>query len=450
MKRMLLSCLALAALSAGAIARADDDSILKNGDFQSVTGERADGWPAPKGDMITYPQEGDNRFMRLKMVEPGKMVMAYRQFDLKPDDKTFTLTFKVRYENIKVGEKPYFDGRIVVNFRDGSQKEVKGGPAPAYWRGSRKDWADGSMTITVPEGAKVMAVMFTLFNAAEGTLDFDDVKLVRGAVDASKKTSQPGAATQAKQAPKLQPTPEQQKLIDEAKRVKPDQPAPKLDLNPGVEGAPNPNFGQMEERFKLMHESNLKRKEKPIGLLFIGDSITQSWSTNTLRKLYGQYNVANFGVGGDGTQHMLWRIEHGELDGITPNPRVVVILAGTNNSYPNSVEEVVAGVKAVTQKVHEKLPESKVLLLGIFPRGANATEVNGKPAMIRAKLQAINANLAKMDDGEKTRYLEIWNEFLAPDGSLSRDIMPDSLHPNTRGYEIWAEAMRPMLENMLK
>lgn len=425
----------------GPIARADNESLIKNGDFQSVTGERADGWQAPKGDSITYPLEGENRFLRLKVVEPGKMVMVYRQQDLKPDDKTFTLTYKVRYQNIKAGEKPYFDGRLLVSFRDADQKEVKPGPAPAYWRGSRKDWGDGRMEIAVPQGAKVIAIMFTLFHAAEGTLDFDDVRLVRGTVSAAPAASQPAATASAA---KLKPTAEQQAIIDEAKRARTDQPAPKLDLNPGVEGSPNAGFGKLDERFKWMHESNLKRKAKPIGLLFIGDSITQGWPGSYFKTQYGQYNAANFGVGGDQTQHMLWRIDNGELDGITPNPKVVVILAGTNNSYPNSVDEVAAGVRAVVQRVHEKLPDSRVLLLGIFPRAAGARD------SIRAKLQSINSQLKKLDDGGKTRYLEIWNEFLSPDGTLSREIMPDALHPNARGYEIWANAMNPVLAEMMK
>ena len=156
---------------------------------------------------------------------------------------------------------------------------------------------------------------------------------------------------------------------------------------------------------------------------------------------YEKLNAANFGIGGDRTQHVLWRIQEGELDGI--KPKVVVLMIGTNNSG-SPAEEITKGVKAIVDQIHAKLPESKLLLLGIFPRSPKASDG------ARAKLQAVNAELAKLDDGKQTRYLEIWKQFLTDDGELTKDIMPDALHPNEKGYKIWADTMQPLLDEMMK
>jgi len=202
--------------------------------------------------------------------------------------------------------------------------------------------------------------------------------------------------------------------------------------------------GQIDARFLQMHESFLKRgKEGPIGVLFLGDSITAGWgrAKDIWQQHYGQYNPANFGIGGDSTHHVLWRIENGELDGIAP--KVVVLMIGTNNS-PYPAEEIIKGDKKIVEMIHQKLPDTKLLLLGIFPRSAKPTDA------VREKLKAVNAELAKLDDGNKTRYLDIGAKFLDADGNLPADIMPDFLHPNIKGYQIWAEAMQPLLDEMMK
>jgi lysophospholipase L1-like esterase len=124
-------------------------------------------------------------------------------------------------------------------------------------------------------------------------------------------------------------------------------------------------------------------------------------------------------------------------------------MIGTNNIY-RSAEDITKGVKTIVTQIHTKLPESKLLLLGIFPRGPGLNVKDGKPDAIRTKLQAVNAELAKLDDGKQTRYLEIWKQFLAEDGSLSKEIMPDYLHPNEKGYTIWADSMQSLLDEMLK
>lgn len=165
-------------LALPSLARAQSQSLIKNGDFQAGA-EKPDAWPAPKGETITYPTDGENRFMRLKVGEPGKMISVYRQADAKPGE-AFVLTFKARYDDVKVGEKNYFDARVFCSFRDAEKKEIKPNPKPISWRGTNSQWTEYKLEMTAPEGSTVLAVMFTLFNAQNGTLDIDDVKLERG------------------------------------------------------------------------------------------------------------------------------------------------------------------------------------------------------------------------------------------------------------------------------
>ena len=204
--------------------------------------------------------------------------------------------------------------------------------------------------------------------------------------------------------------------------------------------------GNVSVSFLAYHQKFLDRaKTGPVGLLFMGDSITAGWQipNGIWKNNYGKYNPANFGIPGDGTQHVLWRIVNGELDGIAP--KVVVLLIGTNNvGYP--AEDIVKGNAKIVAEIHLKLPAAKVLLMGIFPRGADATKV----APMRAKIKAINLELAKLDDGDKTRFLDIGDKFLDADGNLPADIMPDTLHPSAKGYQIWVDAMAPLLAEMMK
>ncbi len=206
--------------------------------------------------------------------------------------------------------------------------------------------------------------------------------------------------------------------------------------------------GQIQPRFQMLHESFLKRgKDGKIGVLFLGDSITEGWggSRPVWDAHFGKYDPANFGIGGDRTQHVLWRIENGELDGITP--KVVVLMIGTNNiGYP--AEEIAKGDRKIVQAIRAKLPETKILLLGIFPRGADPTQ----PQVVgmRDKIKAVNAELAKLDDGKTVRYLDIGPKFMEPDGSLSKEVMPDALHLSRKGYQIWAESIQSHLDEMMK
>jgi lysophospholipase L1-like esterase len=198
--------------------------------------------------------------------------------------------------------------------------------------------------------------------------------------------------------------------------------------------------------WKEQHERMLKRaKEGNVNLLFVGDSITAGWGDNAVwQKAYGSMNAANFGIGGDTTQNVLWRITNGELEGISP--KVVVLLIGTNNFGLNgdSPDGVVKGVTAVVQTLRKKLPKTKVLLLGIFPR-------DEKPKTdARTKIAKVNEHLSKLDDRKTVRYLDLGPKFLSPDGSISKEIMPDFLHLSEKGYQIWADGMDALLKEMMK
>jgi lysophospholipase L1-like esterase len=207
----------------------------------------------------------------------------------------------------------------------------------------------------------------------------------------------------------------------------------------------DPATGEVSDRFLKAHESFLARgKSGPIGVLFLGDSITAGWAgagKKIWEENFTQYQPANFGIGGDRTQHVLWRIANGELDGI--NPKVVVLMIGTNNNgYP--VEDIIKGDKKIVEQIHAKLPNAKLLLLAIFPRGAEPSNP------LRAKLAEVNKELAKLHDGKKTFYLDIGKEFLDARGNLPADIMPDALHPNEKGYQIWAAAIKQPLADLMK
>jgi lysophospholipase L1-like esterase len=208
-----------------------------------------------------------------------------------------------------------------------------------------------------------------------------------------------------------------------------------------------------DAKWLARHEGFVQQaKQGGIDLLFLGDSITDGWrnkGSNVWNQYYAPRHAANFGISGDRTQHVLWRMDHGELDGI--KPKVVVLMIGTNNTGKerdsgktrNTVPEIIEGVQAVVRELRAKLPDSKILLLAIFSRGTLDDPQ-------RAQVALINTVIAKLDDGRMVKYLDINQKFLEADGTLPRSVMPDLLHPNERGYQIWAEAMEPTLAGMLK
>lgn len=218
-------------------------------------------------------------------------------------------------------------------------------------------------------------------------------------------------------------------------------PAPVPDASAAIPKTGNAAFFQKHEKFLA------RGKEGPIGTLFLGDSITEGWNKapHIWEHYFAKYQPANFGIGGDQTQHVIWRIENGELDGISP--KVVVLMLGTNNSGQHTGEQIATADKKIIELIRAKLPRTKVLLLAIFPRGPRAREEWEKRM---AAITTANAELAKLDDGTNVRFLDVNARFLGNDGTIPSIIMPDQLHPNAAGYQLWAEAMLPLLDEMMR
>jgi len=181
-----------------------------------------------------------------------------------------------------------------------------------------------------------------------------------------------------------------------------------------------------------------------IDLYFSGDSITDFWQTRgkvVWDKEFLGWKPGDFGISADHTQHVLWRLQNGELDGV--NPKVFVLMIGTNNTAANSPEEIARGVTAIVRTMREQKPNAKILLLAIFPRGETPADPK------RILNEKANAIIARLDDGKTIKFLNINAKFLDADGKLSKDIMPDLLHPNAKGYQIWADAIKPQLTEWL-
>tara|TARA_B100000809_G_C15064328_1_gene503600 strand:- start:311 stop:1027 length:717 start_codon:yes stop_codon:yes gene_type:complete len=193
------------------------------------------------------------------------------------------------------------------------------------------------------------------------------------------------------------------------------------------------------------HQSFNKRvAEGNVDIVFIGDSITQGWEgggKEVWAKFYGKRNAVNLGIGGDRTQHVIWRLDHDNVKNISPKAAVVMI--GTNNSGSNTPEQIAEGVAAIVKQLRTKLPKTQVLLLAVFPRGPDK---NDKRRQVNEKTNEIFKKLA---DGKIVHYLDIGPKFLQDDGTLTREIMPDLLHLSKKGYTIWAESIEPTLKTLM-
>jgi lysophospholipase L1-like esterase len=216
-----------------------------------------------------------------------------------------------------------------------------------------------------------------------------------------------------------------------------DQPSPRRDKNS-----------------ELAHEQLVeKAKMGGIDIYFEGDSITRRWGTsdrmwkanlaNWTSNFFG-WNAADFGWGADSTQNILWRLENGELDGV--NPKIIVLLAGINNvgTVPGGdekVENITHGLQAIVKVMQEKAPNAVIILTGIFPRNDNMSVI--------PEINKINDNLAKMADGKKIRYVNVNDKLADENGKLHPGMTVDRLHPTPRGYQIWADALKPIFTEIL-
>ena len=206
-----------------------------------------------------------------------------------------------------------------------------------------------------------------------------------------------------------------------------------------------------DEKWMVRHNLiNDRAKAGNIDLLFIGDSITHGWEgagKEVWEKQFGKRHPMNAGIGGDRTQHVLWRLDNGNIAGI--KPKAIVIMIGTNNSNrdDHTGEEIGAGITAIVKKLRDKLPESKILVLAIFPRGGDVK--NEAVIKQRAKNAKASEIASKLADGKMVHYLDIGPKFLDKDGNLPKDIMPDFLHLSMQGYQIWADSIESKLVELL-
>ncbi len=218
-----------------------------------------------------------------------------------------------------------------------------------------------------------------------------------------------------------------------------------LSANPAVTPVPRPG-----EWWEVLHKKYAERAAAGnIDVLFLGDSITQYWEdANPARggksvwdREFAPLNSACFGIAGDRTQYVLWRLQNGEGEGY--EPKAVVLLIGTNNTgNRNTPAETVEGIAAVVEEVKNRFPSTKILLLGLLPR---STKDNAQ----RAQVEAINKALPKRHDGNRVVFLDIGNQFLDAEGNIPADVMPDLIHPSLKGYEIFADAIRQPLHDLL-
>jgi lysophospholipase L1-like esterase len=192
------------------------------------------------------------------------------------------------------------------------------------------------------------------------------------------------------------------------------------------------------------HDSFVELAKKgDIDLLLLGDSITDLWrnSTETYATYFGKYKVANFAISGDTTQGVLWGLQNGEGAGF--QPKAIMLNIGTNNSGGNTGPEIAEGVGAIVLELRKNFPNAKILLMAIFPRNqptSNARRVN-------AEASAIYSRLA---DNQNVFYMDIGQNFLAPDGTIPTDIMADGLHPTAKGYVVWGEAVKDKIAELMK
>jgi lysophospholipase L1-like esterase len=196
-----------------------------------------------------------------------------------------------------------------------------------------------------------------------------------------------------------------------------------------------------------------KAKRGRIDVYFVGDSITRRWGTsdpqyrdllaNWNRNFYG-WNAGNFGWGADTIQNILWRLENGELDGV--NPKVIVVLAGTNNvgTMPGNdakVDDIAAGIKAIVDVCRKKAPHAVIILTAIFPRNDNIA--------VMSTIDKINERIARIADGKMVRYLNLNDKLADEHGKLFDGMMVDKLHPTVKGYQVWADGLKPILTELL-
>lgn len=223
--------------------------------------------------------------------------------------------------------------------------------------------------------------------------------------------------------------------------------APTIEPPPKPANAWSPGEGFWKDfpaAWKQTAQGQVDRAKKGgINVVFIGDSLTQGWDKEIWITRFEPLGAVNFGIGGDGTPQVLWRIEHGILDGY--EAKLVVMMIGINNTWPGyKAPETIKGIEACVAAIRAKQPAAKILLLGVMP-------ALGKDDSIRGLIREINAGIAKLDDGNAVRFLDLGGKFLQPDGSQRAELFKsDRLHLADAGYKVWADEMEPLFKTMLE
>jgi len=225
----------------------------------------------------------------------------------------------------------------------------------------------------------------------------------------------------------------------------PASPAPLPTYSPGPPWIPQPRPGAGMRAWLDHHERYVARaREGHINVLFVGDSIVERFATigkDVWDDRYAPLGAVNFGISGDRTQFLLWRLEHGELDGISP--QLVVLEIGTNNLAVAHTDDIVRAIGTLVNYITDKLPQAKLLVVGLLPRGAAAN------TPLRQKIVDVNRRLMALDAQKNVSFIDVGPQLLDTDGSLSADVMPDGLHPSALGYQLWADAMQDTFDMLL-
>jgi lysophospholipase L1-like esterase len=182
---------------------------------------------------------------------------------------------------------------------------------------------------------------------------------------------------------------------------------------------------------------------KHFDIVFDGDSIMNRWETTGQEIWKKRYagQAADFGIEGDRVENVLWRLTKGQVDEM--DPKVVVLMIGTNNSGRNSASEIAEGIERLVAEYENRCPHAHIILFGIFPRGKTAMDGG------RQKVATVNDKIKLLDDGKRVSYLDLGSKMIEPDGSISPDMMPDFVHPTLKGYQMWADALQPVLDQYL-
>src|SRR5260221_3682358 len=204
--------------------------------------------------------------------------------------------------------------------------------------------------------------------------------------------------------------------------------------NPAAVAAPRDDW------YKTVQDKFTRYGNKHADIVFDGDSITNRWET-TGGEVWKQHYAgiaADFGIEGDRVENVLWRLGKGQVDGIAP--KVVVLMIGTNTSGRDTADQIAGGIKALVAEYEKRCPQAHIILMGIFPRGPKPSDAG------RQKVAAVNTRIASLDDGKQVSFIDITSKMLEADGTLSPEMAPDFLHPTAKGYQIWSDAIQPIID----